>query len=163
MPFLDQLEMNDTIELWHDRRIGIGENWYAEIADRLDKARIAILFITQEFLASRFCKLEEVPVLLQRARSGKLHLLPIIAKPCNWKSEPWLKRLQMWPRDARALIGFEENDRLLTLTEFAEHVEVIPGYISRNTRYPIPPRHPDRHPQPHPHAPDRFAPLRPAK
>ena len=25
MPFLDQLELNETIELWHDRLIGVGQ------------------------------------------------------------------------------------------------------------------------------------------
>ena len=123
MPFLNHLELGGKIELWHDRLIGVGEDWYAEIADKLDHARVAILFITQEFLASRFCQLEEVPVLLQHARSGKLHLLPLLAKPCNWQSEPWLKRLQMWPADAKALTRFKKPDRDQTLTDFAQRVE----------------------------------------
>ncbi len=62
------------IELWHDRMIGTGEDWYAEIADRLDDAKVAILLVTQEFLRSKFCRLEEVPVLLQRARRGELQV-----------------------------------------------------------------------------------------
>ena len=119
MPFLDQLELNETIELWHDRLIGVGQGWYAEIADKLDNARIAILFITQEFLASRFCKLEEVPVLLQRARSGKLHLLPLlVAAACNWESEPWLKRLQMWPPDTRPLTVINDGSNRLKSPEY---------------------------------------------
>ena len=63
--------------------IGVGEDWYAEIAERLDEAQVAILLVTQNFLASPFCVHEEVPVLLQRARRGELHLLPLFAKPCN--------------------------------------------------------------------------------
>ena len=55
MPFLRQLELGDQIELWHDRLIGTGENWYAEIADRLDHAKVAILLITPAFLGSKFC------------------------------------------------------------------------------------------------------------
>ena len=42
MPFLSQLELGEQIELWHDQLIGTGDNWYAEIADRLDHAKVAI-------------------------------------------------------------------------------------------------------------------------
>jgi len=79
MPFLKQLELGEQIELWHDRLIGTGENWYAEIADRLDHAKVAILLITPAFLGSKFCQREEVPVLLQRARRGNLRVLPLFA------------------------------------------------------------------------------------
>ena len=50
-PFLDHLELGDQIELWHDRLIGTGDDWYAEIADRLDHAKVAILLVTPAFLA----------------------------------------------------------------------------------------------------------------
>ncbi len=66
--------------------IGTGENWYAEIADRLENAKVAILFVTQNFLASRFCRLEEIPVLLQRARRGELKILPLLASPASGKT-----------------------------------------------------------------------------
>ncbi len=80
MPFLRQLELGEQIELWHDQLIGTGENWYAEIADRLDHAKVAILLITPAFLGSKFCQHEEVPVLLQRARRGELRVLPVWSK-----------------------------------------------------------------------------------
>lgn len=31
LPFLKQLELNEQIELWHDRLIGVGEDWYEQI------------------------------------------------------------------------------------------------------------------------------------
>ncbi len=122
VPFLEQLELGEQIKLWDDRMIGVGEDWYAQIADQLDKASIAILLVTQNFLASRFCLHEEVPVLLQRARRGELHLLPLLAQPCNWKNERWLARSQMWPRDAKALNLHSKAKRQAVLTEFAELV-----------------------------------------
>ncbi len=88
MPFLRQLELGEQIELWHDQLIGTGDNWYAEIADRLDDAKVAVLLITPAFLGSKFCHHEEVPVLLQRARRGKLRVLPLFAEPSLWDNEP---------------------------------------------------------------------------
>lgn len=122
VPFLEQLELGEQIKLWDDRMIGVGEDWYAQIADQLDKASVAILLVTQNFLASRFCLHEEVPVLLQRARRGELHLLPLLAQSCNWKNERWLARSQMWPRDAKALNLHSKAKRQALLTEFAELV-----------------------------------------
>jgi tetratricopeptide (TPR) repeat protein len=122
VPFLAQLKLGEQIELWDDRLIGVGEDWYAQIADQLDKASVAILLVTQNFLASRFCLHEEVPVLLQRARRGELHLLPLLAQSCNWKNERWLARSQMWPRDAKALNLHSKAKRQAVLAEFAELV-----------------------------------------
>ena len=78
VPFLKQLELGGQITFWEDSQIGTGETWYTEIADRLDNAKVAILLITPPFLGSKFCQLEEIPVLLQRARQGKLMLLPLL-------------------------------------------------------------------------------------
>jgi len=122
VPFLGQLKLGEQIELWDDRLIGVGEDWYAQIADQLDKASVAILLVTQNFLSSGFCLHEEVPVLLQRARRGELHLLPLLAESCNWKNERWLARSQMWPRDAKALNLHSKAKRQAVLTEFAEFV-----------------------------------------
>lgn len=122
LPFLRQFELGEQIELWDDRLIGVGEDWYAEIADRLDHAKVAILLITKSFLASKFCLHEEVPVLLQRARRGEMHVLPLYAKPCNWKNERWLARAQMWPGGQRALSQQDAPTRDVLLTEFAQRV-----------------------------------------
>lgn len=99
LPFLEGLELNERIELWHDRLIGVGEDWYRQLEGEMHDAKVAILLVTQNFLASRFCKFEEIPVLLQRQREGRLAVLPVLLEPCLWEEEPWLKRLQMIPTD----------------------------------------------------------------
>ena len=122
MPFLSQLALGNQIELWEDSRIETGDTWYTEITDRLDKAKVAILLITPPFLGSEFCQREEIPVFLQRARRGKLKLLPLLVRPCLWENEPWLRRLQMLPGDNKAVTEHDapQQDRLLT--EFARQV-----------------------------------------
>jgi len=122
LPFLRQYELGEQIEVWEDRLIGVGEDWYGEIAHRLDRAKVAILLVTQHFLASRFCLHEEVPVLLQRARRGKLHLFPLFVEPCNWEHERWLARVQMWPGGKRSLRQHKPVRRKELLTEFARRV-----------------------------------------
>ena len=84
---------------------------------------MAILFVTKNFLSSEFCRLEEVPVMLQRARQGKLTVLPLLADPCSWKNYAWLSPRQMWPRDDKALCEHNEpGSRSRVMTEFADQV-----------------------------------------
>lgn len=78
--------------------------------------------ITQDFLSSPFCVREEVPILLQRARRGELHVLPLFVDPCNWKNERWLAGRQMWPGGAKALKEHKATKRKALLTEFAQQV-----------------------------------------
>ncbi len=134
MPYLKQLELNEHIELWSDRLIGVGEDWYAEIAEKLDSAKVAVLIITQNFLASRFCKHEEVPVLLQRARRGELAIFPVLFETCFWEDEPWLRRLQMVP-EASTPLDQQPHGGKSVLTDLARSIrDVVSGHAS-------PPRH----------------------
>lgn len=120
LPFLRQLEELGHVELWHDRNIGVGEDWYAQIADRLDQAQVAVLLLSQPFLASKFCRHEEVPVLLQRARAGKLAILPLLVDHCFYEIEPWLKRLQIRPQYATPLSTMTAAQRSEALKAFAK-------------------------------------------
>ena len=122
LPFLHHLLNREQIELWNDRLIGVGEDWYAEIADRLDDAKVAVLVVTPEFLASKFCLHEEIPVLLQRARRGEVRVLPLYAEPCFWENEPWLSRIQMHPGPEQALSEHDGPARKRVMTAFAKKV-----------------------------------------
>ncbi|HMH51131.1 MAG TPA: toll/interleukin-1 receptor domain-containing protein [Candidatus Acidoferrum sp.] len=130
LPFLQQLEELGHVELWHDRNIGVGEDWYAEISDKLDQARVAVLLLSQPFLASKFCRHEEVPVLLQRARAGRLTLQPLLLDHCLYELEPWLKRLQIRPKDTIPLSMMSKAQRSETLKAFARETLAAtrPGY-----------------------------------
>ncbi|MCA8954052.1 MAG: TIR domain-containing protein, partial [Planctomycetes bacterium] len=122
LPFLRHLALGEHIELWEDSSIGAGQDWYAEIADRLDHAKVAILLVTENFLASKFCQHEEVPVLLQRARRGQLHVMPLLVEPSVWSIERWLKRRQMRPGGEKSLKEHTATKRKKLLTAFAKEV-----------------------------------------
>jgi len=122
-PHLRALEQQGDISLWDDRRIGIGENWYPEIKNELDKAAVAICLISADFLASDFINKEEIPDLKkQRSEEGML-LLPILVSPCPWKTIQWLKGIQMFPRDGKSIAeirGKVKQEK--ALSEIAEYV-----------------------------------------
>lgn len=59
----------ERLDLWDDTRIGAGSDWAAEIHKALDKARVAVLLVSPDFLASDFIIRFELPEILRRARS----------------------------------------------------------------------------------------------
>jgi TIR domain len=60
----------EIITVWDDRNIFPGTNWFEEIRKAISLARIAILLVSQRFLASGFIQREEFPELLKRREQG---------------------------------------------------------------------------------------------
>src|SRR4051794_40318376 len=58
------------LDLWDDSRINAGADWRAEITNALSRARVAILLVSADFLASDFIIHEELPPLLDGAATN---------------------------------------------------------------------------------------------
>ena len=94
---LNVLQYQDSLEIWDDRRIEAGEDWFQEIEAALNASSIALLLISANFLTSKFITKEEVPRLLQRRAQEGVRLIPVILEPCAWQKVPWLARIQARP------------------------------------------------------------------
>jgi formylglycine-generating enzyme required for sulfatase activity len=113
------------LAVWDDRRIAAGDEWREEIRRAIDAARVAILLVSADFLTSRFVRDEEVPRCLERRSEDELRVFPVIVRDCDWRIVPWLAPLQIRPRGARPLAGFQGNDRDRELTAIAREVREI--------------------------------------
>ena len=60
------------LELWSDKRIEAGASWKDEITTAIDTARVALLLVSDDFLASDFIFDEELPRILQQHQSRGL-------------------------------------------------------------------------------------------
>lgn len=107
---------------WDDTKIHVGNDWLSELYDIIDKASVAILLVSAEFLTSKFINTHEIPRLLQRHISGGLQLIPLIVKPCPWKQIDWLSRMQVSPWEGKPLSLFEENEAEAHLALIAEKI-----------------------------------------
>jgi tetratricopeptide (TPR) repeat protein len=97
------LEPEGVLEVWDDRRIAPGADWFSEIEQSMERAVAAVLLISADFLTSEFILGQEVPRLLERRRSEGLLVLPVIVHPCDWRGVEWLARINCRPRDGRPL------------------------------------------------------------
>lgn len=79
----NHLEIN--IEVWDDNKLEVGDVWKEEIKQSLEEAGIAIFLVSTDFLSSNFINKEEIPPILENAKSKGTIILPIILKVCYFE------------------------------------------------------------------------------
>ena len=122
------LQQEAFADIWDDRRVEAGDDWYLGIESAINQASVAILMISANFLTSKFILGEEVPKLLERRTKEGVQVIPIIVKPCAWAQVKWLRNIQTLPRDGRSLSSGNDNQ---IDTDLATIAEEIIGIISR--------------------------------
>jgi hypothetical protein len=90
------------IEEWHDQKIEPGMDWKIAIDDHLESADLILLLISEDFLDSEYCFGVEVEKALDLFKAGKVHVVPILLKPCLWEDSRF-SNLQIIPRDANPI------------------------------------------------------------
>jgi hypothetical protein len=122
---LGVLQQQSLLELWHDRRLEAGADWYQEISQAMAAAHVAVLLISADFLTSPFILQEEVARLMTRRQQEGLPIVPILVRPCPWKQVPWLARMQLRPIDARPLAAGNDYQIETELTAIAEEIAAL--------------------------------------
>lgn len=93
---LSLLKREGLINAWYDREISPGKEWANEIDAHLDEARIILLLVSADFIASDYCYSVEMKQAMQKHEKGQARVIPIILRPCDWKQTPF-GRLQALP------------------------------------------------------------------
>jgi tetratricopeptide (TPR) repeat protein len=126
---LKALELQDDLEVWDDRRIATGDGWLAEIEQAMNRAAVAVLLISPDFLASKFIRGTEVPHLLKRRQEEGLRIVPLFVRPSTWPAMDWLAAIQGQPRDAKPL---SEHSRSRVDKVLAELALEIRGWLAED-------------------------------
>jgi TIR domain len=119
---LGVLQREGLLDTWDDRRIGAGDDWHEEIQQAIERASVAILLISADFLTSKFILEQEVLRLLERRQAERLHIVPVIVRPCAWKRVSWLSNIQSRPKNGRALSAGNEHQIEADLAAVADEV-----------------------------------------
>lgn len=111
---LKVLALHGEFAIWDDRQIEVGSNWLPAIETALEKARVALLLVSSDFLTSEFIKRKEIPRLLQSREAEGLEIIPVMVKPCLWQAVPWLEAIQGATKDNKPLsqyaLGSHESE-----------------------------------------------------
>jgi hypothetical protein len=72
--FLKPLERKGVIKIWNDQDMKSGTKWRDEIQHSLEIAQVAVLLVTQAFIASDFIRNKEIPELFRKARQNRCQI-----------------------------------------------------------------------------------------
>lgn len=120
---LKYLEKKGIIDVWVDRRIKAGQNWKKEINKALDSSKVAILLISQNFLASDFIIDNELPLLLAAANNDEAKIIQLVLKPCSINTYRELLKFQMINEPKNPMIKLNEFEQEELLVKLAKAVK----------------------------------------
>jgi hypothetical protein len=112
------------INVWSDKQIAAGNNWRNEIDKALNTATIAILLVSDSFLASDFIMDYELPRLLSARREGKVTVFWVPLTPCQYKMTG-LSDIQAVTNPRRPLSAMTEFEFKSVLCDTCEEIDKL--------------------------------------
>lgn len=107
---LKPLEIEGLLVRWDDTMIQPGSRWEDEIKKALHSAKVAVLLVSADFLASDFIINHELPTLLEKAKRDGAVILPLIVSPCRFQQTPSLFRYQSVNDPSKPLIRMSAGE-----------------------------------------------------
>jgi hypothetical protein len=121
---LKPLIRDNNIEVWDDKKLIPGTKWREEIRKAVESARIAILLVSADFLASDFIMNDELPPLLAAAHKEHTIILSLIVGPCRFKQTESISQYQAMNDPLYPIIAMPEHDREKLYYDTTEYIEV---------------------------------------
>jgi TPR repeat protein len=109
IPFLMESLRRHNVTFWFDKNLKGGDVFEQHIAKQIDDSQVALLIVSQCFLNSEFIENKEMPRIAERARLGKMIVVPVLVEPCDWSDYSFLADRQMVPGPA-PLIEYTESE-----------------------------------------------------
>jgi hypothetical protein len=118
LAFLKPIQGQGVLDVWDEARIETGSRWREQIETELQAAKVAVLLVSADYLASDFIIDRELPILLEGARDRGVHILPVIVSPCRFERTP-LRQFQAVNSPSSPLTSRSEREQ--------DHVFAING------------------------------------
>lgn len=101
---------NKMLEVWYDRNINSGDDFWSAIISQLTNSDIVCLFISKDYIASKSC-VHEMEQALQMHRTKGTLVIPVILSKCRWQDlNSNLKKLLAATKDAKAIDSYQKEE-----------------------------------------------------
>lgn len=84
-PALTGVKSGAKVEAWSDQNIQPGKKWQDEIKTALTRAKVAVLLVSPEFLASEYVQQNELPEILNGAECKDITVVWVYVRPCMYE------------------------------------------------------------------------------
>jgi hypothetical protein len=125
---LKPLERQYGVEIWSDTDIQPGMRWRDEIGKALASAKVAVLLVSADFIASDFVDKHELPPLLRAAETDGAVVLPLILSPSMFNRIDELSRFEAVNDPSRPLVDLPRGEQEAALVRLTEVVGNALGY-----------------------------------
>ncbi len=119
---LNPLKRLKLIESWSDQKILPGDKIDEKIKSELKTSDIILLLISIDYLNSYYCVEVEMEEAIERHKTGKSRVIPIIIRSCMWQNMPFAE-LKALPHDAKAVSKWQDRDD--ALVSVAEGIKIV--------------------------------------
>jgi hypothetical protein len=123
---LSPLLRNHEVALWADTRIEPGQQWRQEIQKAIKRAKVAVLLVSPDFLASDFIAQQELPPLLRAAEEEGLSVLWVPISACLYEATE-IKKYQATSAPDRPLDSLRPSERNKQLVEIVRVIKKALG------------------------------------
>ncbi|MFN0120236.1 MAG: toll/interleukin-1 receptor domain-containing protein, partial [Blastocatellia bacterium] len=127
------------LEIWDDHNISGGQEWEAEIREKLHAADIILLLVSSDFMASDFIHDVELKTALERHEKHEAIVIPVILRHCDWEKAAF-EKLQALPAGAKPITAWDDVDE--AMTSIATGIRALLEKLPRQDQ-PAPPATPD--------------------
>ena len=122
--FLRPYERRGLLSVRDDRSMRADGEWETELRAAEDAAKVAVLLVSADSLASEFVA-QEVSRLLQRRDREGLRIVPVLVEPCDWEAVDWLRDLLILPRSGEPLSLLPDPEADRALVEIVREVAAL--------------------------------------
>jgi len=106
---LAPLERDGVVRVWDASATGAGHAWHEERAARLHAARIVVLLVSADYLASDDLHRDEMLPSLERRANGEALVLAVLVRACGW--DPGRFPVDaLLPRNGRPVASWPNRD-----------------------------------------------------
>lgn len=131
------LERQGLLTVWDESKIIPGTAWKEEMARAISGARVAVVVLSPDYLASDFVHDEEMPLLLATAAKHGTLVVSVVVRPCLLAAAGKLSRWKPFNRPERPLSALSKSEQELELVRLGELMLTTVGAPSPHAEEPI--------------------------